>query len=74
MSAKVSEQFGCGAGPQAVKQVVKGEATVLLTGRLGPNAEAAVKAAGLEAVLNVPGSLTVAAAVKKCKSGELKAQ
>ena len=52
-----------GAGPEAVRQIVSCGAGVLLTGRLGPNAESAAAAAGIKTVTGTSGSKTVKQAV-----------
>ncbi len=54
-----------GAGPQTAQLVTNKGAQVLLTGRLGPNTEQALAAAGIEVVTGVEG--TVAEAVEGYK-------
>ena len=54
-----------GAGPQTAQLVVNKGVQVLLTGRLGPNTEQALAAAGIEVVAGVEG--TVAEAVEGYK-------
>ena len=46
-----------GAGPRAVQEFVNQGATVVLTGRVGPNAEEALEAADLEVVTGVNGTV-----------------
>lgn len=54
-----------GAGPEAVRVIAAKGAEVVLTGRVGLNAENALKAAGIRAVLGVSGSKTVREAVEE---------
>lgn len=61
-----------GAGIQASQKVASSGANVVITGHLGPKAEATLKAAGLEAYQGKE-EMTVEAAVEALKRGELKA-
>ena len=54
-----------GAGPEAVRVIAAQGAEVVLTGRVGPNAENALKAAGIRTVVGVSGSKTVRQAVEE---------
>ena len=54
-----------GAGPEAVRVIAAKGAEIVLTGRLGPNAENALKAAGIRAVVGISGSKTVLQAVEE---------
>ena len=46
-----------GSGPRAVQELVDRGAEVVLTGRVGPNAEQALQAANLEVVTGVSGTV-----------------
>jgi predicted Fe-Mo cluster-binding NifX family protein len=48
---------GGGAGPRTVQAFVERGAEAILTGRVGPNAEDALKAAGLEVRTGVHGTV-----------------
>jgi predicted Fe-Mo cluster-binding NifX family protein len=54
-----------GAGPEAVRVIASKGAELALTGRVGPNAENALKAAGIRAVTGVSGAKTVRQAVEE---------
>jgi len=54
-----------GAGPEAAKQIANKGASILLTGQLGPNAQTAIKAAGITVVTGISGSKTVKEAVEE---------
>ena len=54
-----------GAGPEAVRTIAAKGAEIVLTGRVGPNAENALKAAGIRVVAGVSGSKTVRQAVEE---------
>jgi len=54
-----------GAGPEAVRLIAAKGAEVVLTGRVGMNAETALKAAGIRTVVGVSGSKTVRQAVEE---------
>jgi len=54
-----------GAGPKAVRAIAAKGAELVLTGRVGMNAENALKAAGIRAVVGVSGSKTVRQAVEE---------
>jgi len=58
-----------GAGISSAKAVIDAGARVVLTGNCGPNAERALKAAGVKLFTGLGG--TVAQAVERFKSGEL---
>ena len=49
--------LGGGAGPRTVQEFVNRGAAVVLTGRVGPNAEEALEAADLEVVTGVNGTV-----------------
>jgi predicted Fe-Mo cluster-binding NifX family protein len=59
-----------GAGPEAARQIDSGGAKVVLTGRVGPNAKAALDAAGITIVSGVPGTKTVKEAVEDYVTGQ----
>ena len=59
-----------GAGPQASSLLADKGVEVLITGHIGPNAFRALNAAGIKVVTGASG--TVAEALEKFKSGELK--
>ncbi|MFO7938553.1 MAG: NifB/NifX family molybdenum-iron cluster-binding protein [Bacteroidales bacterium] len=61
-----------GAGIQTSQLVAASGANVVITGHLGPKAEATLKAAGLEAYQGVE-DMTIEQAVVALKDGELKA-
>lgn len=65
-SAQVLSQ---GAGIQAVENLVKTGAQVLLTGQVGPKAWIALEAAGLKVVQGVE-NMTVAEAIRRFRAGE----
>ncbi len=52
-----------GAGPNAVRQIAKHGAVVLLTGAVGPNAQGALDAAKITAVTGISSSQTVKEAI-----------
>ncbi len=54
-----------GAGPEAARQIANHGATVVLTGKVGPNAKAALDKAGITIVSNVSGTKTVKDAVEE---------
>lgn len=54
-----------GAGPEAVRLIAGKGAEVVLTGRVGPNAENALKAAGIKVVTGVSASKTVQQALEE---------
>jgi predicted Fe-Mo cluster-binding NifX family protein len=56
-----------GAGPAAVRELAGRGVTVALAGRVGPNAERALEAAGIKFV---PASGRAADAVEQCLRGE----
>lgn len=60
---------GGGAGVNAAKAVIDAGAEVVLTGNCGPNAERALKAAGVKLFTGVSG--TVAEAIEQYKAGKL---
>lgn len=60
---------GGGAGVNAAKAVIDAGAEAVLTGNCGPNAERALKAAGVKLFTGVSG--TVAEAVERYKAGKL---
>jgi predicted Fe-Mo cluster-binding NifX family protein len=60
-----------GAGIQAAQNAVELGAEVVLTGHCGPKAFRTLQAAGVQVVVNAAG--TVAEALEKFKTGELKA-
>ena len=60
---------GGGAGVNAAKAVIDAGAEIVLTGNCGPNAERALKAAGVKLFTGVSG--TVAEAVENFKEGKL---
>ena len=60
---------GGGAGVNAAKAVIDAGAKAVLTGNCGPNAERALRAAGVKLFTGVSG--TVAEAVEQCKAGRL---
>ncbi len=60
---------GGGAGVNAAKAVIDAGAEAVLTGNCGPNAERALKAAGIKLYTGVSG--TVAEAVERFKEGKL---
>jgi len=53
-----------GAGPAAVKIIAQKGVTAVLTGKVGPNAEAALTGAGIDIVTGISGSATVKKAVE----------
>ncbi len=53
-----------GAGPAAVKTIAQKGVKAILTGKVGPNAEAALKGAGIEIMTGVSGTITVKKAVE----------
>ena len=57
-----------GAGPRTVQEFVNRDATVVLTGNVGPNAQDALEAADLEVVTGVSG--TVREAVETYLAGK----
>ena len=59
-----------GAGPQAAMTISRHDVKVVLTGHCGPNAFQSLKAAGIQVITDVSG--TVREAVEKFKAGELK--
>ncbi len=59
-----------GAGVQAAMNVINREAKILLTGNCGPKAFKTLKAAGVDVITGVKG--TVKEAVEKFKRGEYK--
>jgi predicted Fe-Mo cluster-binding NifX family protein len=59
-----------GAGPEAARQIDSRGAKVVLTGRVGPNAKAALDAAGITIVSGVPGTKTVKEAVEDYVTGQ----
>jgi predicted Fe-Mo cluster-binding NifX family protein len=59
-----------GAGIQAGRIIAENKAEVLITGHCGPNAFKTLNAAGIKVVIGAEG--TVAEALEKYKSGELK--
>lgn len=59
-----AESMQGGAGPEAVRQVAEHGVSAVLTGQLGFNAQAALKAAGIEAVTGLKGDKTVKQAIK----------
>jgi len=58
-----------GAGPEAVRVIAEKGAEVVLTGRVGPNAETALKSAGIRVAGGVSGSKTVRQAVDEYLKG-----
>ncbi len=60
---------GGGAGVNAAKAVIDAGAEAVLTGNCGPNAERALKAAGVKLFTGVSG--TVAEAIERFKEGKL---
>ena len=46
-----------GAGPEAARQINQKEATVLLTGNVGPNAQGALEQYGIKAVTGASGTV-----------------
>ncbi|MFA5137683.1 MAG: NifB/NifX family molybdenum-iron cluster-binding protein [Elusimicrobiota bacterium] len=54
-----------GAGPEAVRVIAAKGAEVVLTGRVGPNAENALRAAGIRLAGGASGSQTVRQAVEE---------
>ncbi|MEW6041031.1 MAG: NifB/NifX family molybdenum-iron cluster-binding protein [Elusimicrobiota bacterium] len=54
-----------GAGPEAARQIANRAADVVLTGSVGPNAESALKAAGIKIVTGLAGNITVKQAVEE---------
>ncbi len=59
-----------GVGIQAGQLVAEKQAKAVLTGHVGPNAEKTLKAAGIDVVIDEPGS--VREIIEKYKKGELK--
>lgn len=57
-----------GAGVQAAKTVADKEPEILLTGNLGPNAFETLKAAGIDTITGISG--TVENVIEKFKAGE----
>jgi len=53
-----------GVGPAAVKKIAQRGVKKVLTGKVGPNAETALKASGIEIVTGISGTTTVRQAVE----------
>jgi len=62
-----ASQLGGGAGIRSAELVSRVGAQVVLTGRVGPNAQQALQAAGIEVIVGCTG--TVLEAVERFKSG-----
>jgi predicted Fe-Mo cluster-binding NifX family protein len=60
-----AENMQGGAGPEAVRQISENGAEVILTGDLGPNAQFALKEAGIKGVTGVSGGKTIRQAVEE---------
>ncbi len=60
---------GGGAGIQAAQYVVDHDASVVLTGSVGPNAYSALSAGGIKVFIGISG--TVLNAIEQFKSGQL---
>jgi predicted Fe-Mo cluster-binding NifX family protein len=67
----INGALGEGAGIQSARLVAERGVKVVLTGNVGPNAHQALSAAGIEVVVGCSG--TVAEAVERFKSGQLRA-
>jgi predicted Fe-Mo cluster-binding NifX family protein len=59
-----------GAGPAAVQEIHERGAKVILTGQIGPQAETALKAAGIEIVTGASGTVEEAVQDYLAKSGK----
>ena len=57
------------AGPEAARTISERGANVVLTGRVGPNAKAALDAVGIKIIEGVQDSVTVKDAVEAFKAG-----
>ena len=59
-----------GAGPEAARQIANRGANIILTGSVGPNAKAALDAAGIKIVTGISGTKTVKETIEEYIKGQ----